>query len=348
MCKKLIFTGPESCGKTTISEKMSKIFNLKLQTEYSRIYLNNLNRKYNLSDIKKIAIKHHDLEKKNHTKKLIIDTDLITLKIWSDFKFGFCDSYIESVISNYKRENRYYILTKPDVEWKFDPQRENQYDREAPKISKYAFGKDYHIVIKKKLKKFLKFINREIGEVQGRVFVDSAPVMDKVWASKSGLGWIGKNTNLISKKVGSFFFIAELIIDLELVYDPPTTDHCGNCTACIDACPTDALIEPYQIDGSKCISYLTIELKEKIPSEFEGKMDQWVFGCDVCQSVCPWNRFSKPNEVSEFEPDENLISMNKNDWEELTEEVFNDLFKNSAIKRTNFSGIKRNIKFLKQ
>ena len=179
----------------------------------------------------------------------------------------------------------------------------NQYDREAPKISKYAFGKDYHIVIKKKLKKFLKFINREI---------------------------------------------AELIIDLELVYDPPTTDHCGNCTACIDACPTDALIEPYQIDGSKCISYLTIELKEKIPSEFEGKMDQWVFGCDVCQSVCPWNRFSKPNEVSEFEPDENLISMNKNDWEELTEEVFNDLFKNSAIKRTNFSGIKRNIKFLKQ
>ena len=224
----------------------------------------------------------------------------------------------------------------------------NQYDREAPKISKYAFGKDYHIVIKKKLKKFLKFINREIGEVQGRVFVDSAPVMDKVWASKSGLGWIGKNTNLISKKVGSFFFIAELIIDLELVYDPPATDHCGNCTACIDACPTDALIEPYQIDGSKCISYLTIELKEKIPSEFEGKMDQWVFGCDVCQSVCPWNRFSKPNEVSEFEPDENLISMNKNDWEELTEEVFNDLFKNSAIKRTNFSGIKRNIKFLKQ
>ena len=224
----------------------------------------------------------------------------------------------------------------------------NQYDKEAPKISKYAFGKDYHIVIKKKLKKFLKFINKEIGEVQGRVFVDSAPVMDKVWASKSGLGWIGKNTNLISKKVGSFFFIAELIIDLDLVYDPPTTDHCGNCTACIDACPTDALIEPYQIDGSKCISYLTIELKEKIPSEFEGKMDQWVFGCDVCQSVCPWNRFSKPNEVSEFEPDENLISMNKNDWEELTEEVFNDLFKNSAIKRTNFSGIKRNIKFLKQ
>ena len=224
----------------------------------------------------------------------------------------------------------------------------NQHDREAPKISKYAFGKDYHIVIKKKLKKFLNFINKEIGEVQGRVFVDSAPVMDKVWASKSGLGWIGKNTNLISKKVGSFFFIAELIIDLELVYDPPATDHCGNCTACIDACPTDALIAPYQIDGSKCISYLTIELKEKIPSEFEGKMDQWVFGCDVCQSVCPWNRFSKPHKVSEFEPDENLMSMNKNDWEELTEEVFNDLFKNSAIKRTNFSGIKRNIKFLKQ
>ena len=225
---------------------------------------------------------------------------------------------------------------------------ENQYDTQAPKISKYAFGEDYHYVIKKKLKKFLKFISNEIGEVQGRVFVDSAPVMDKVWASKSGLGWIGKNTNLISKKVGSFFFIAELIIDLELEYDSPTTDHCGNCTACLDACPTDALIAPYQIDSSKCISYLTIELKDKIPSEFKGKMDQWAFGCDVCQTVCPWNRFSEPHEVSEFEPNEKIMSMSKKDWEELTEEVFNDLFKNSAIKRTNFSGLKRNIKFLKQ
>ena len=224
----------------------------------------------------------------------------------------------------------------------------NQYDTKAPKISKYAFGEDYHYVIKKKLKKFLKFISNEIGEVQGRVFVDSAPVMDKVWASKSGLGWIGKNTNLISKKVGSFFFIAELIIDLELEYDLPTTDHCGNCTACLDACPTDALIAPYQIDSSKCISYLTIELKDKIPSEFKGKMDQWAFGCDVCQTVCPWNRFSEPHEVSEFEPNEKIMSMSKKDWEELTEEVFNDLFKNSAIKRTNFSGFKKNLKFLKQ
>ena len=224
---------------------------------------------------------------------------------------------------------------------------QNQCDTEAPKISKYAFGKDYHFVIKKKLKKFLKFISKEIGEVQGRVFVDSAPVMDKVWASKSGLGWIGKNTNLISKKVGSFFFIAELIIDLELEYDPPTTDHCGSCTSCLDACPTDALIAPYQIDASKCISYLTIELKEKIPSEFKGKMDQWAFGCDACQTVCPWNRFSEPHQVSEFKPNEKLMSMSKNDWEELTEEVFNDLFKGSAIKRTNFSGLKRNIKFLK-
>ena len=223
----------------------------------------------------------------------------------------------------------------------------NQYDTQAPKISKYAFGEDYHYVIKKKLKKFLKFISKEIGDVQGRVFVDSAPVMDKVWASKSGLGWIGKNTNLISKKVGSFFFIAELIIDLELEYDIPTTDHCGNCTACLDACPTDALIAPYQIDSSKCISYLTIELKDKIPSEFKGKMDQWAFGCDVCQTVCPWNRFSEPHEVSEFEPNEKIMSMSKKDWEELTEEVFNDLFKNSAIKRTNFSGLKRSIKFLK-
>ena len=224
----------------------------------------------------------------------------------------------------------------------------NQFDPEAPRISKYAFGKDYHFVIKNKLKKFLKFINKEIGDVNGRVFVDSAPVMDKVWASKSGLGWIGKNTNLISKKVGSFFFIAELIIDLELEYDPPTTDHCGSCTACIDACPTDALIAPYQIDATKCISYLTIELKENIPSEFKGKMDQWVFGCDTCQTVCPWNRFSKPHEISEFEPDEKLMAMKKSEWEEITEEVFKDLFKNSSINRTKFSGIKRNLKFLKQ
>jgi len=221
-----------------------------------------------------------------------------------------------------------------------------QTDNEAPKISTYAYGQDYHFVIKEKLKKLMRFIQTEIGAVGGRVFVDSAPVMDKAWAAKSGLGWVGKNTNLISKKVGSFFFIAELILDLELDYDLPTTDHCGSCTACIDACPTEALIEPYQIDGSKCISYLTIELKDSIPTEFKNKMDNWAFGCDVCQTVCPWNRFSKPHSEPAFEPPNELLNLSKKDWEEMTEEVFDTVFKNSAVMRTKYEGLKRNIKFI--
>jgi epoxyqueuosine reductase len=223
---------------------------------------------------------------------------------------------------------------------------EKQADVEAPKIASYAFGDDYHKVIKDKLKELMSFIHQEIGEVQGRVFVDSAPVMDKAWAAKSGLGWIGKNTNLISKKVGSFFFIAELILDLELEHDLPATDHCGSCTACIDACPTDALLAPYQIDGSKCISYVTIELKNEIPTDFQGKMDNWAFGCDVCQTVCPWNRFATPHSEPAFNPPDELLSLSKNEWEEMTQEVFSVIFKNSAIKRTKYEGLKRNIKFL--
>ena len=221
-----------------------------------------------------------------------------------------------------------------------------QADPKAPKISSYAYGKDYHFVIKEKLKELMQIIHREIGEVNGRVFVDSAPVMDKAWAAKSGLGWLGKNTNLISKKGGSFFFIAELIIDLELDYDTPVTDHCGSCTACIDACPTDALLQPYQIDGSKCISYLTIELKENIPTEFKGQMDNWAFGCDICQTVCPWNRFATPHDEPAFEPQEELLNLTKSEWQEMTSVVFNKVFKNSAVKRTKFEGLKRNIKFL--
>lgn len=221
-----------------------------------------------------------------------------------------------------------------------------QTDPKAPKISSYAYGTDYHFVIKEKLKELMQIIHREIGEVNGRVFVDSAPVMDKAWAAKSGLGWLGKNTNLISKQVGSFFFIAELIIDLELDYDAPVTDHCGSCTACIDACPTEALLQPYQIDGSKCISYLTIELKENIPTEFKGQMDNWAFGCDVCQTVCPWNRFAKPHSEPAFEPHEELLNLTKSEWQEMTSVIFNKIFKNSAVKRTKFEGLKRNIKFL--
>jgi len=217
----------------------------------------------------------------------------------------------------------------------------------APKISKYAYGKDYHHVIKDKLKQLFQIINNKIGEVSGRVFVDSAPVMEKSWAERSGLGWQGKNTNLISKKAGSFFFIAELIVDLELEYDTPVTDHCGTCTACIDACPTEALT-PYHIDASKCISYLTIELKDQIPTAFKNKMDDWAFGCDVCQDVCPWNRFSKQHNEPLFSPNSEVINYTKKNWEEITQETFNIIFKNSAIKRTGFKGFKRNISFLKE
>lgn len=218
---------------------------------------------------------------------------------------------------------------------------------ESYKISKYAYGNDYHFVIKEKLKELLYFIQNEIGEVNGRVFVDSAPVLDKAWAAKSGLGWIGKNANLITQKTGSFYFIAELIIDLDLEYDSPTTDHCGTCTACIDACPTQAIVSPYVVDGSKCISYFTIELKENIPQAMKGKLDEWMFGCDVCQDVCPWNRFSTPNNEQLFSPNTELLSFSKKDWEEITIETFNKVFKNSAVKRTKYEGLKRNINFLK-
>lgn len=215
------------------------------------------------------------------------------------------------------------------------------------KISKYAYGQDYHFVIKEKLKALLEFIQNEIGMVSGRAFVDSAPVLDKAWASKSGLGWIGKNSNLITQKVGSFYFIAELIIDLDLEYDSPTTDHCGSCTKCIDACPTEAIVAPYVVDGSKCISYFTIELRDNIPQEMKGKFNDWAFGCDVCQDVCPWNRFSKPHNEPLFYPNQEILSFSKKDWEEITKETFNKVFKNSPVKRTKLEGLQRNVSFLK-
>ncbi|UFH36956.1 tRNA epoxyqueuosine(34) reductase QueG [Flavobacterium acetivorans] len=224
---------------------------------------------------------------------------------------------------------------------------EEKQNPDSYKISKYAFGQDYHFVIKDKLKELLFSIEETIGEVSGRAFVDSAPVLDKAWAAKSGLGWIGKNSNLLTQKVGSFYFIAELIIDLDLDYDNATTDHCGTCTACIDACPTQAIVAPYVVDGSKCISYFTIELKENIPKEMKGKFADWAFGCDVCQDVCPWNRFSKAHKEPLFDPNPELLSMSKKDWEEITEETFKSVFKNSPLKRTKFQGIKRNIDFLK-
>lgn len=222
-----------------------------------------------------------------------------------------------------------------------------QNDLEAPKISKYAYGKDYHILIKKKLKELFNFIQQKIGEVGGRYFVDSAPIMDKVWAKKAGLGWIGKNSNLITKQQGSFLFIAELLLDIELDYNNnPIKDFCGTCTKCLDACPTEAIIKPYVVDGSKCISYFTIELKEAIPVEVKGKFENWMFGCDICQDVCPWNRFSIQHKEPWFEPHPDLLKLTKSDWEDIKQPVFQEIFRKSAVKRTKFDGLKRNIKFL--
>lgn len=220
--------------------------------------------------------------------------------------------------------------------------------QECPKISKYAYGNDYHEVIKTKLHEFLASLKEKIGDIHGRAFVDSAPVMDKVWAAKGGLGWVGKNSNLINKQQGSFFFIAELIIDVELIYDGPVQDHCGTCTRCIDVCPTGAITTPYSIDGSKCISYLTIELKEEIPMEFKTKMDNWAFGCDVCQDVCPWNRFSVPHKEPLFNPAREILNFTETDWLDLTEETFQVIFKHSAVKRTKYKGLKRNLNFIKK
>lgn len=221
-------------------------------------------------------------------------------------------------------------------------QREDSY-----KISKYAYGQDYHHIIKGKLRQLQEFITEEIGEVHGRAFVDSAPVLDKAWAAKSGLGWVGKNSNLLTQQVGSFYFIAELIVDIDLEYDHAVTDHCGTCTACLDACPTQAIVEPYVVDGSKCISYFTIELKNELPNEMKGSFDDWMFGCDVCQDVCPWNRFSKTHNEPLFNPHPELLSMTKKDWEEITVDVFQKVFKKSAVKRTKYGGLTRNIEFLK-
>lgn len=224
-----------------------------------------------------------------------------------------------------------------------------QSDPEAPKLSKYAYGRDYHKVIKKKLKTLLQEVQSNFGEINGRYFVDSAPILEKAWAEKSGIGWVGKNANLLSRENGSFYFLSQMLLDVDLEPSIPfADDFCGTCTKCIDSCPTEAIIEPYVVDGSKCISYLTIELKDAIPSSFKGKMDNWMFGCDVCQDVCPWNRFSKPHSESDFIPKEGLLEMTQKEWNELTEETFKNFFTGSAVNRTKLSGLKRNIKFLKE
>jgi len=226
--------------------------------------------------------------------------------------------------------------------YNYFPEKEQQDN--TYKISKYAYGQDYHFIIKDKLKTLLQLIFNEIGEANARVFTDSAPILERAWAKKSGLGWIGKNTMLINKKQGSFFFLAEIILDVELQYDAPIKDYCGSCTACIDACPTNAILPNNSIDGSKCISYFTIELKDELlPNEHTKNFNEWIFGCDICQDVCPWNRFSTPHQEPLFAPDNRLLNYSKKEWEEITEEVFQEIFRKSAVKRTKFSGLKRNI-----
>ena len=214
------------------------------------------------------------------------------------------------------------------------------------KLSKYAYGEDYHNVIKDKLRNLVAELQEEIGEFSFRVFVDSAPVLEKAWARKSGIGWVGKNANLITKKNGSFYFLAEIICDLELLEDIPVTDHCGSCKKCIESCPTQAIISDKIIDGSKCISYATIELKDQIPDFFKDKMEDWMFGCDICQDVCPWNRFSAPTLEEKFQPNSKLQNFTKQDWKDITQEIFSEVFKKSAVKRTKFAGLKRNLDFL--
>lgn len=231
--------------------------------------------------------------------------------------------------------------------YNYFPEKNLPENRTDYKIAKYAYGQDYHFVIKEKLKILLQILRQEIGEFSGRAFVDSAPIMERQWAQRSGLGWLGKNSLLLNRHMGSFFFLAELIIDLEVSTDPPMVkDYCGTCTRCIDACPTDAIVQPGVVDGSKCISYFTIELKEEIPQEVKGKFENWVFGCDICQDVCPWNRFSKPHKEPKFNPHPELMDFTQKDWEEITEETFSKVFLKSAIKRTKFAGLLRNLKFI--
>lgn len=223
-----------------------------------------------------------------------------------------------------------------------------QQNKEAPKISKYAYGNDYHEVIREKLNEFLASLKETVGDIHGRGFVDSAPVLERTWAQKSGLGWVGKNGNLITKKNGSFFFIATLITDLELETDDPfTRDFCGTCNRCVEACPTSAILPGKTVDGSRCISYFTIELKEAlIPSDMQGKFQNWAFGCDICQDVCPWNRFSQPHQEAAFTPVPEILNFTTGDWEQLTEDAYKKIFKHSAIKRTKYNGLMRNIKFV--
>ena len=282
------------------------------------------------------------------SKSIFLEKEARRLEEWLSNDFNGKMSYMENHFDKRTDPGKLVDGAKSVISILFNYHNpKKQLDIDAPKISQYAYGKDYHFVIKNKLKELQLFLMKKFGEINCRGFIDSAPVMDKVWAEKSGLGWIGKHSNLINKEVGSYFFIAELIVDIELEEDIPINDYCGTCTKCIDSCPTEAIVEPYVVDGSKCISYLTIELKDQIlPNEFKDKMDNWMFGCDICQDVCPWNRFASVHNEPQFDPHPDLLKLTKKEWEELSEETYQNLFRKSAVKRTKYSGLKRNITFL--
>lgn len=282
------------------------------------------------------------------SKAGFLDEEAPRLEKWLNLNMHGEMQYMENHFDKRLDPTKLVEGSKSVISLLFNYYPEEEQKADTFKISKYAYGEDYHFVIKDKLKDIVHFITDNIGEVEARVFTDSAPVLDRAWAKKSGLGWIGKNGMLINKEQGSFFFLAEIILDLELDYDNPTTDHCGTCTACVDTCPTDALLPNKVVDGSKCISYFTIELKDEIlPKELNGKFNDWMFGCDICQDVCPWNRFSLAHQEPKFAPNEKLLNFSKNEWQDITEEIFQEIFKKSAVKRTKFKGLKRNIDFLK-
>ena len=281
-------------------------------------------------------------------KAAFLETEAPRLEAWLNNGYQGSMTYMENHFDKRLDPRLLVDDAKSIVSLSFNYYPSQFQNSESYKISKYAYGQDYHHVIKSKLRALLASIQDEIGAVNGRCFVDSAPVLERAWAERAGLGWNGKHSLLIEKQKGSFFFLAELIIDLELEYDTPTkTDHCGECTRCIDACPTEAILPNNVIDSNKCISHLTIELKDSIPNQFKNDMENWMFGCDICQDVCPWNRFSKPHNEPLFAPKEALLNFNKKDWEEITEETFGKIFQKSAVKRTKYSGLKRNIAFLK-
>ena len=279
------------------------------------------------------------------SKSAFLENEIGRFESWLKNNYHGQMSYMERNFDKRMDTRKLVDGSKSVISLLFNYYPSKEINNNSFKISKYAYGKDYHFIIKDKLKTLLSSMRNEIGEIDGRVFVDSAPIMEKAWAKKSGLGWIGKNTNLISKKTGSFFFIAEIIVDLELEYDNEVTDHCGSCTACLDACPTDALYEPYKIDASKCISYFTIELKEQFPNDLKKDFNDWIFGCDICQDVCPWNKFSIPNKEPLLNPKNEINQYSKKDWLELTDEVFKVVFKETPLERTKFKGLKRNIQY---